>query len=192
MRNPSFRTEWAKHSLSALDSFRDADDILGSIQDGISGKPLLKSMQHYMDAPELGWDKWHRVCFRALIKYQHENNFRKSGAVGPILCVFMVGSNFEAVQRGFDKFVGEGTIDSLPGVSKISPEQIIVVLPDQATLEARGQSRLDRPVDVEHARNCLRNYRELADRYPGRICVVKDLGDILDAKHTALVPPGGW
>ena len=84
-------------------------------------------------SPALGWDKWHRVCFRALVKYQHEN-----GGVGPILCGFMVGSNFEAVQSGFDKFVGEGMVESLPGVPKIRPEEIIIVLPDQATLVARG------------------------------------------------------
>ena len=101
-RNPFFKPEWWKLSC-APDSLRDADDILSSVQDHCSGGTLLKAGQHYMGAPELGWDKWHRVCFRALIKYQHEN-----GEVGPILCGFMVGGNFEAVQSGFDKFVGEG------------------------------------------------------------------------------------
>ena len=84
----------------------------------------------------------------------------------------MIGSNFEAVQSGFDKFVGEGTVESLPGVPKIRPEEIIIVLLDQATLEALGRSISDRPVGAEHARNCLRSYKDLADRYHGCVRVV--------------------
>ena len=41
-------------------------------------------------------------------------------------------------------------VESLPGVPKIRPEEIIIVLPDQATLEARGRARSDRPVNAEH------------------------------------------
>jgi hypothetical protein len=174
VRNPFFKPEWWKLSR-ASDSLRDADDILSSVPDHCSGKTLLNAGRYYTETPALGWDKWHRVCFRALVKYQHDN-----GGVGPILCGFMVGSNFEAVQSGFDKFVGEGMVESLPGVPKIRPEEIIIVLPDQATLEARGRSRSDRPVDAEHVRNCLRNYRELADRYHGRIRVVQDFGMLLN------------
>ena len=116
----------------------DADDILKKEQDDASGTNLIGAMQHYLNDPKLGWDKWHRVCFRALVREQHRRR------LGPILCGFMVGDNFAEVQEGFKKFIGEGEVSSLPGVPKLRPEEVAVVLPNEADLIARGRSRTNR------------------------------------------------
>lgn len=160
------------HTLGNRFGIVDADDVLSQIYDDASGTNLVQAMGYYMPTEGFGWDKWHRVCFRALIKAQVEQN------LGPILCGFMVGENFEEVRKGFDKFVGTGHIESLPGIDKIQPEHIVVVLPSEEVLAARGASRTGRPVDLPHVRNCLRNYSELAGRYPGRIRVVTDLSQL--------------
>ena len=60
----------------------DADDVLRDVKDKQTGKDLLASMDYYLRTPGLGWDKWHRVCFRAIIKAQHERS------LGLILCGF--------------------------------------------------------------------------------------------------------
>ncbi len=82
------------------------------------------------------------------------------------------------MQRGFDEFVGTGPIESLQGIGKISPEHIVVVLPSEEVLAARGASRTGRPGDLPHVRNCLHNFRELAGRYPGRIRAIRDLSEL--------------
>jgi hypothetical protein len=160
------------HPLGNRFGIVDADDVLSQIYDDASGTNLVQAMGYYMQTEGFGWDKWHRVCFRALIRAQVEQN------LGPILCGFMVGENFEEVQSGFDKFVGTGPIESLPGIDKIRPEHIVVVLPSEKVLAARGASRTNRPVDLPHVQNCLRNYSELAGRYPGRIRAVSDLSQL--------------
>ena len=58
--------------------FIDADDVLKGIKDTKTGENLINAMAHYIDTEGLGWDKWHRVCFRALIKEQHEKDLGRS------------------------------------------------------------------------------------------------------------------
>ena len=115
----------------------------------------------------------HRVCFRALIKEQHERN------LGPILCGFMVGDDAEAIAQGFDKFIGDSGMIDTTGMPKLRPEEVMVCQPDLETYIARGQSRTGRPVSPEHATNCHRRYGELAGKWAGRILVFGDLSEIL-------------
>ena len=94
-------------------------------------------MQHYPRNPKRGWDKWHRVCFCALVQEQHQHGR------GPIYCeASWLGIDlFAEVQGGFNKFAGADEVNSLPGVPKARPEEVVVVLPSEEALFARGQSR---------------------------------------------------
>lgn len=113
------------------------------------------------------------MCFRALIKEQHERN------LGPILCGFMVGDDGKAVAQGFEKFIGDhGMIDST-GIAKLRPEEVWVCQPDEATYKARGVSRIDRPVSPDFGTHCCHRYRELAERWGGRIRIFRDLSDLV-------------
>lgn len=155
----------------------DADDILKQISDGATNEPLCSgaTMNYYINTPGYGFEKWHRVNFRAIVRAQHHQG------LGTILTGFMVGEQFSEVQRGFDQFIGRGgeLIESLrdEGVRKLLPHEIAVVLPDEEEYIRRGRGRTDRPVNESFARAGLRCYRELADRYPeiGRFQRLEDV-----------------
>ena len=147
---------------------RAADTILRTIHDPQSGTNLVDAMGYY--AQKVGGedqlDKWHRLCFRALIKSQQA----APDACSVILCGCMVGEQAELVQRGFDCFIGDGDIQSLTtgkaeaGVRKLRPEEVAVVLPDANDAARRGPP--GERVDEAHARRCASNYAALAERYP--------------------------
>ena len=161
---------------------RDADAILRTIHDPQSGTNLVDAMGYY--AQKVGGDdqldKWHRLCFRALIKSQQA---APADACGVILCGCMVGEQAELVQRGFDCFIGDGDIQSLTtgkaeaGVRKLRPEEVAVVLPDANDAARRGPP--GERVDEAHARCCVSNYAALAERYPTQVRRERDLSFLL-------------
>ena len=165
------------HAGGNRHGIRDADAILRTIHDPQSGTNLVDAMGYY--AQKVGGedqlDKWHRLCFRALIK--HQQQAAPADACGVILC------GADLAQRGFDCFIGDGDIQSLTtgkaeaGVRKLRPEEVAVVLPDANDAARRGPP--GERVDAAHAKRCVANYAALAERYPTQVRRERDLSFLL-------------
>lgn len=177
---PAFgKTTWLKKLNGAnknYQGFVDADDVLKLTMSADFHKPLLSCMSAYLE--HKSWNQWHIDCFSAVLDTQVKLD------LGPVLCGFMVGDQYDAVLKNTMKFITASPPSA--GALKISPAEITIVTPrdEEARIKhvtryvERENERGNTDANEKYPSDCLTNYTKLKKEYD-QIQEVHELDDLL-------------
>lgn len=172
------------HSPGNIHGYTDADDILSRVIDTYTNRSMLEAMPFY--SSHGGWNVWNYRCVRDLIGIQRKSN------LGPILLGFMVGQQFDIIDKNLDLLIGDGYMDDVDKSPMLRPDEIIIVLPTLGELAERGKGRIERVVSEEYSNTCLENYLRMAKKYCGKAIVISDLSELDTACSMLAQPQQNW